>query len=203
MISRNMSGIRIISRPETVGWNDLAKLQQRAHESNKAVGINMKCADLSAEYLETVLRNAVTLVALDEKDTIAGMLSIVFKNVNRWWHSGYAAYICYVAVAPEFRGHGICNLLCSKADEIVNKSSVNVEYLHTHVNNIIAKQSYKKNGFMVVRFSPGSGTDYYQIEMAKWLNVEGRKSKFLCKFMSKATEFISVIIYKPGKIRRF
>ena len=196
-----MSCIRILHKPDGISWDDLAKCQQRAHESNKAMGVSMKCADYTGDDLKSALKNAVTLIALDESDVLAGMLSIDFGEVRRWWHKGMVAYICYVAVAPEFKGRGVYRLLSNQADVIIRDRDVNVEYLHTHVNNEVAKKAYERDGYMAVRFSPGSGTDYYQVEMAKWL--KGGVNIFICKFMFIFTELITRLLYKPGKIRRF
>jgi len=196
-----MSCIRIIHKPDYISWDDLAKCQQRAHESNKAMGVCMKCADYSADDLESALKNAITLIALDESDALAGMLSIDFGEVKRWWHKGMAAYICYVAVAPEFKGRGVYRLLSNKAEEITRDKDINVEYLHTHVNNTVAKKTYERDGYVAVRFSPGSGTDYYQVEMAKWM--KGSRNILLCKLMFLFTELITKLLYKPGKTRRF
>lgn len=198
-----MGNIRISQKPEWLRWDDLAACQQRAHESNKARGVNMQCADLSGITLKNTLRDAITLVALDESDTIAGMLSIEFRQVKRWWYNGCAAYICYVAVTPEFKGRGIYKSLSNSADEIVRNNGVDVEYLNTHIDNTIAIRVYENDGYSKVRFSPGSGTDYYSVEMAKWINERRRKNKFICRLCYICTEFISRIIYKPGKIRRF
>lgn len=193
--------MRILRKPDCISWDDLAKCQQRAHESNKEMGVSMQCADYTADDLKNALNNAITLIALDKSDALAGMLSINFVEVKRWWHKGIAAYICYVAVDPMFKGRGIYRLLSKEAEEIIRSKNVNVVYLNTHVNNILAKRTYERDGFKAVRFSPGSGTDYYSIEMAKWLN--GGEDMIKCKLMFLFTKLIIKLLYKPGKIRRF
>ena len=189
-------------KPDHISWEDLARCQWQSHESNRSTGVNMQCADFTAEELRAAVKEGVTLVALDENDTLAGMLSVVFKDVNRWWHKGTGAYICYVAVTPDYKGKGVYRALSNKAEEIIQSKGAIVEYLNTHIKNEAALKAYEKDGYQKVRFSPGSGSDYYSVEMAKWLGVKG-KSQTLCNLMYIATEIAVKIIYKPGKRRRF
>lgn len=197
-----MNGVIVKVKPESISWEELVRCQQRAHESNKAIGVRMQCADFSADELAKEVEKGITLVALDEADNLAGTLSIDFRKVCRWWHKGEAAYICYVAVSPEYKGKGVYRALSSKADELVATRNVAVEYLNTHIGNSLAQAVYMKDGYHKVRFSPGSGSDYYSVEMAKWLDGKGI-NKFLCKVMFFTSEILVRIFFKPGKIRRF
>lgn len=194
--------IRVIYKPDSISWEELAKCQQQAHESNKAQGINMQCAEFTGKELRDAVKNGFTLVAQDDAGILAGMLTVEIKKVNRWWHKGLGAYICYVAVAPEFKGRGVYRALSEKANEIIVSKGINVEYLNTHIKNDAAQRAYLKDGYLKVRFSPGGGTDYYSVEMAKWLNGKG-KSQPLCYLMYSVIKIAVRIIYKPGKIRRF
>lgn len=197
-----MSGIIVTLKPESVSWEELSLCQQKAHESNHASGFDMQCATFTGEQLHEAVKNGITLVALSEKDDLMGMLSVTYNKVNRWWHRGIAAYICYVAVHPGYKGKGVYRALADKALEEIQKEGVNVEYLNTHVRNKAARRAYEKDDYRCVRFSPGSGTDYYSVEMAKWIDGHG-KSRWLCKLMFSATELLVRILYKPGKVRRF
>lgn len=197
-----MIDVVVCFKPDDISWEELAKCQQRAHESNKAHGVNMQCADYTATQLEKKMKNGTTLVALDAMGNLMGMLSVVFNKVNRWWHKGLAAYICYVAVAPEYKGKGVYKALSNKAEELIIEKGVNVEYLHTHVGNVLARMAYEKDGYKNVRFSPGDGMEYYSVEMAKWLLGQG-KNKMICKLMFVASKIVVKLLYKPGKVRRF
>ena len=139
-------------------------------------------------------------MALDETGKLVGELSILYKKVNRWWYKGTAAYICYVAVIPEYQGRGIYSTLSKYATQIISKEGVGIQYLNTHVNNKSAQKAYERDGYLPVRFSPGSKSDYYSVEMAKWLGIN--KNKLICKLMFKLTEILVRLVYKPGKIRR-
>ncbi len=194
--------IRVVFKPDSISWDELAKCQQLAHVSNKAHGVNMQCADYSGEDLKKSIKNGFTLVAQDEAGNLVGMLSVEYNTVNRWWHKGLGAYICYVAVAPDFKGKGVYKALSKRANEVIVSKGITVEYLNTHIKNEAAQRAYLKDGYQKVRFSPGSGTDYYSVEMAKWLEGK-RKSRLLCHLMYTATELAVRILYKPGKRRRF
>ncbi len=197
-----MSNIIVERKPEDITWDVLALCQQKAHESNRANGVNMQCAEFSATDLQDAVKDGITLVAVDNKNALAGMLSVKFNEVKRWWYRGKAAYICYVAVAPEFKGKGVYKALSRKAEEIIISEGIYVEYLNTHILNDVAQRAYEKDGYLKVRFSPGSGSHYYSVEMAKWLDVR-RKNKLMCNLMYCLTEIVVRILYKPGKIRRF
>ena len=147
----------------------------------------MQCADFTASDLRDAVKTGFTFVALSERNELAGTLSVVFHVVNRWWHKGTGACVCYVAVAPEFKDQGVYKALSKKANEVIETEGVQVEYLNTHIENTSAQRAYLRDGYKKVRFSPGSGTDYYSVEMAKWLDGKG-KSKTLCQLMYAITE---------------
>jgi ribosomal protein S18 acetylase RimI-like enzyme len=192
----------IIEKPDTISWEDLAKCQQQAHKSNIDSGVQMKCASYSAEELKRKASNGITLVALDDKGNLAGMLTIIVKVINRCWYKGKAAEICYVAVSPDYQGQGVYHLLGGVAIDYLKKKGVRMSYLTTHVDNQHAQRAYEKDGYRKVLFKPGSGLDYYSIVMAKWLDGRG-KSRTFCNLMYTATEIAVRILYKPGGKRRF
>lgn len=197
-----MSEIRVIQKPDTINWEELAECQQQAHENNKEDGVHMVCADFSAEVLRDAVKDGVTFVALDETSTLAGMLSVEYKEVHRWWHKGKGAYICYVAVSPRYKGQGVYRKLSKAAEDKIVADGVIVEYLNTHIRNRPAQRAYEKDGYRKVRFSPGSGSDYYSVEMAKWINGQS-KNTIVCALIYRLSELVVRLLYKPGKIRRF
>lgn len=197
-----MDEIIVKLKPEDISWQELADCQRKAHESNRENGVVMQCADVTAVQLKDAVNNGLTLVALDKQSKLMGMLSVGFNDVNRWWHKGKGAYICFVAVQPEYKGRGIYKALGKKAIELINSKNVKVEYLHTHYGNKIAQRAYERDGYRKVRFMPGNGTDYYSVEMAKWIDGQG-KSNMLCKLMYVVSKIVVKLLYKPGKIRRF
>ena len=197
-----MNKIIVTTKPENISWEDLASCQQRAHESNRAMGVEMQCSTFSAYQLREAVKDGVTLVATNEEGMLMGMLSIVYRQVNRWWHRGKAAYICYVAVAPEYKGLGVYRSLSKAAEDEIKRNRVGLEYLNTHARNRPARRAYEKDGYQCVRFSPRSGTDYYSVEMVKWLDGNGR-SQWMCRLAFGLTKIAVKMLYKPGKKRRF
>ena len=193
---------KIIEKPNNVSWEELAKLQQRAHQENNAKGIKMQCANYTGEQLKASVDGGNTFVALNSSGEVKAMLSVVPKKVNRWWHRGIAGYICYIAVAIECQGKGIYKQLSKVAYDEASKKGINVVYLNTHIDNVAAQKAYLKDGYKLVRFSPGSGTDYYSVEMAKWLDGKGI-NEWVCKMMFLLSKLFVKVVFKPGKIRRF
>lgn len=193
---------KIQEKNESISWDDLATLQRRAHQHNHEEGIDMQCANFSSSELKEAVKEGRTYVAVDSAGAPKGMLSVVIRPVERWWHKGDAGYVCYVAVASECQGKGLYRKLSAKAYEEMVADGVHVAYLNTHIANQAAQKAYAKDGYHKVRFSPGSGTDYYSVEMVKWLDGKG-KSALICKLVFLLTEIIVKMLYKPGKIRRF
>ncbi len=194
--------LTVVNKPDTISWNELARCQQRAHENNIACGIIMKCAGYTAEELRNKACEGITLVAINESGVLAGMLTIIIRNVKRWWHNGKAAEICYVAVDPKFQGRGVYRLLGYEASNILKQQGVKVSYLTTHIKNTSAQKVYEKDGYRKVMLTPGSGLNYYSVVMAKW--IEGkRKNRILCKTMFYLSSLAVKLCYKPGKQKRF
>lgn len=200
----SMTEFSIVNKPSHITWDQVAACQQRAHTSISH-NVNMKCATMSGEELQAAVGNGVCYVALTENNEVIGTLSYKICTVNRWWHKGTAAYICFVAVDPVYQGCGIYSALAAKVEEALHSMAIGVLYLHTHEHNKRAQRAYEKDGYRKVQFTPNSGSDvdYYSIEMAKW--IAGRKSYI--NWIRPAVFFVSKVVvkllYKPGKIRRF
>ena len=197
-----MSDIVVKEKPAKISWEELANLQHRAHERNISNGVKMKIASCTAAELRNDVSDGITLVAQDDSGRVIGMVSICTRIVNRWWHHGSGAYLCCLAIAPEYQNRGVYKALSKTTDEIVTKQGISVAYLNTHIDNKIARQAYEKEGFRLVRFSPGGGPGYYSVEYAKWYDGRG-KNKYLCKLMFLASELLVRILFKPGRVRRF
>ena len=197
-----MSEIIVRERPDDISWEELADLQHKVHERNIEAGVRMKIAYCTAEELRNDVSGGITLVAQDTSGLLIGMRSICFREVSRWWHHGSAAYLCGMAVVPEYQHCGVYKALGKRTDEIITKNGIKVAYLNTHVDNKRARDVFEKNGFRLVRFSPGGGPGYYSVEYAKWHGCRG-KNRYLCKLMFLASELIVRIIFKPGRVRRF
>ena len=163
----------------------------------------MLCADYTAYELKKEVGDGICLVATDSNQSLMGTLSIKYRDLQSWYYDGRVAYICFVAVAPEYKGRGVYKALSYKANQIILEQGVNVEYLHTHIKNKIARLAYLKDGYKLVRLiATGGGAEYYSVEMAKWLKEPSPNKLFL-----KLRYFLSYIIikcrYKPGPIKRF
>ena len=197
-----MNDIVVREKPDEISWEELANLQHRAHERNIANGVQMKIASCTAEELHNEVSDGITLVAQDVSGRLMGMASICPLTVNRWCHHGNAAYLCCMAVAPDCQHRGVFNSLSKRMDEMITEQGISVAFLNTHIDNRIARQAYEKNGFRLVRFSPGGGPGYYSVEYAKWYDGRG-KNKYLCKLMFLASELLVRILFKPGRVRRF
>ena len=197
-----MTNIIVTEKPHEISWEDLAELQHQAHVGNIAKGVRMLIASCTAETLQRDLEDGITFVAQNDKSQLIGMISVCFRKVRRWWHHGDGAYLCCLAVSPDYQNCGVYKALNNRVEDIIREKGIEVAYLNTHIGNKIARQAYEKKGYRNVRFSPGGGPGYYSVEMAKWFG--GReKSAILCKIMYLASEIVVRVLFKPGKVRRF
>lgn len=196
--------MKVVRKPEYISWDDIADCQKAAHKNNISNNIKMLCANMDGEELCSAVGDGICLVAIDDENNVMGTLSIIIRDVRRWWHKGAAAYISYVAVNPLYQGQGIYKEMSNKAIEIIKEMrGVDVAYLNTHINNHPALITYINDGYKKVRFSPSGGhADYYSVEMAKWINGNGY-NRLLCDIMYFSSEIVVRILFKPGKIRRF
>lgn len=198
-----MKEIIVQHKPDSISWEQLATCHQHAHESNKSEGIRMLCADYSAEELKKEVEKGICLVAIDENKNLLGTLSIVFRTYKSFYYTGDAAYICYVAVSPDYKGKGVYKALSQKANQEISDRGVDMLYLHTHIKNKVAREAYQRDGYKLVRLiATGGGANYYSVEMAKWIKGASPRKIFL-----KIIYILSCIYirfrYKPGHVKRF
>lgn len=120
-----MNNIIIQHKPDYISWEQVAKCHQSAHNSNKAKGVNMLCADYTAEELKNEVGDGIIcLVATDSNHNLMGTLSIKFRDLHSWYYDSRATYICFVAVAPEYKSGGVYKALSQKANQIILEQRV-------------------------------------------------------------------------------
>jgi len=90
--------------------------------------------------------NAVSLIALVKNDEIAGFIIglIRYHNKTRTGH------VCTIDVAVEFRRRGVGLKLLSELEQVFAGVGVKACYLEARVDNVAARELYRKQGYMEV-----------------------------------------------------
>ncbi|SLC92660.1 ribosomal-protein-alanine acetyltransferase [Mycobacteroides abscessus subsp. abscessus] len=58
-------------------------------------------------------------------------------------------YISHIAVLPDYQGQGLSKELLQYADDYARKKNIAFVELHYWATNEIAKETYRKNGFVI------------------------------------------------------
>ena len=109
-----------------------------------------------------------SLYLLKKDDSIVGAISIVPENeldsLPFWEMAEDAREIARVAVAPEFQGHALSELLVSKAEDVLRSQRCSAIHLLVAVNNIPARRTYEKCAFNILGECEMYGHTFYACE---------------------------------------
>lgn len=109
-----------------------------------------------AEHFETVLQNEKNRIFLwlddsEEEPVIAAYLWLEEQDVKETvYRYGYTRlYISHITVMPAYQNRGLSKELLQFAEHYAKERKINVIELHYWPQNTIAKETYRKNGFVV------------------------------------------------------
>ena len=163
-----IENIQIIEKPDRVSWDEIHEVLAKAHESNRAHGINMRKPSLpGSEIKNEVGKDGIMLVAIHE-DKIIGTAALLFKSKHTWYNSGSYGYMCFAGVLPEYRGTGTYRLLSEERERIARNKNLSGLYIDTHNRNTHLIDIALKNGFRKVDVKVCK--DHWNIVLFKWLN---------------------------------
>jgi len=139
--------LSIITRRATV--NDLEKLCE----------IERECFTVEAftkEQIRFLLddQNAVGLIALLD-DEVAGFIIGLIHHHNKT----RTGHICTIDVAVKYRRKGVGLKLLSELEKVFVKMGVKTCYLEARVDNVAARELYRKQGYVEVERLE----DYYHV----------------------------------------
>jgi len=109
--------------------------------------------DLNRNYVEMVQRPGTTVSLIRYNGVIGGVafLDHVKSNVDPIYSSPNYSHVHSIAIAPEFRGRGLCKELVKP---LVKKYGHNPMYLHVRTKlgdpNVSAIKCYRRNGFVII-----------------------------------------------------
>ena len=87
--------VQILKKPEGLSWEEIHKVLNQAHQSNRKKGIVMRKPSLTAEELfKEIGEEGVMLVAMDDS-RVVGTAALLVKECSKWYNEGQYGYLCF------------------------------------------------------------------------------------------------------------
>jgi len=198
-----MNGIVIMERPDTVSYEMLQDLLNRAHSTNEKKGLVYATAKQSAETLKKKAEadNGICYVAFNGSELV-GTMTVSFRKLNYWYHNGNVAILKLLGVDPECRGKRVASLLLEKCLEAAKARGETVIVADSAENNDVFRKYILKYGFEIADYGLYAGNNFYTTVYVKWMNG-CPYSAFYRRFRYNLKWMYIRFKYKPGKINRF
>lgn len=197
-----MEEIKYVLKPNWVTGAEIKTLLLKAHEPNRKKGIVMQNQFMTPEQLDEYLKDVNCFVAL-KGEKLVGMMCYKIIKCNQWWAKGQnVIYNCLDAIIPEFKGSDVYFELRSLREKSIKETGLRIIQFATEENNVMVQKICVKRGGKLVRFIASPSTNYYSIVMVKWLDGCPFSDKYI-NFRFKLSKFLTKLVYKPGKVRRF
>lgn len=197
-----MNGIKIIERPDDISFESIREVLQQAHASNKEKGINLHTTEFSAEEIEKHIGDkGKCFVALDG-EKVVGTASYRIISRKSWYVDGVVADEVLIGILPEYKGKHIFSALHETIENEIKQLGYDIIVYNTAKANIPIQRFGLSRGFRFVGFFVAEDNDHYSVVLAKWL----KKCPFSALriwFGYNKMKLKTVIMYKPGKIKRF
>ena len=171
--------VQILKKPEGLSWEEIQKVLNQAHQSNRKKGIVMRKPSLTAEELfKEIGEEGVMLVAMDDS-RVVGTAALLVKECSKWYNEGQYGYLCFASVLPEYLGKGVYRRLCEEREKIARDKGLKGLLFDTHHNNKRVISINCHNGFK--RVGVRIFESHWNIVLFKWLNGS-EHSSFECFF---------------------
>ena len=196
-----MSDIRILAKPSSVTWDEVSNVLVEAHKANASKGFIQNTVNISGEELKEKVGLGRCFVAMDGTKVV-GTLSVTPKDKIAWFCKGNVLYYMLLGILPSYQGNGIYSKLIAAREDYARKHHFNVLYMYTAEANHKMQQLAEREGFRLVAYSVSPKTDYYSVELAKWLDGSPF-SELYCRLRFLLSKYYIKLRYKPGAIKRF
>lgn len=140
--------------PELMG--QLGKTMQEKHRDMYPDFFKPYDAKAIALHFETVFQNPKAKVYLwvddtTEEQTIAAYLWLEEQDMKEtvYRYSYTRLYISHIAVLPNYQNQGLSKEMLRFSDDYARGKNIHLVELHYWTNNDIAKETYRKNGFVI------------------------------------------------------
>lgn len=165
-----MAEVLIREKDDSISFEAIQELLGAAHKSNIEKGLVYATANQTPEKLKSKIgEGGVCFVALVE-GALAGTITVSFRKLEYWYHSGDVAIVKLLGVNPEFKGLGIAPRLVSKCIETAQDRGVKVLVSDSAEDNVIVRNILHKQGFLTVDYCKYAANNFYSNVYAKWIN---------------------------------
>ena len=165
-----MEEIIIKEKDDSVSFEAIQELLTAAHMSNAEKGLIYATANQSVDKLKAKIgEDGVCFIAM-LGDVLAGTVTISFRELNYWYHSGEVAIIKLLGVSPEFKGRHISSKLIEKCIECAEKKGRRVIIADSAEQNVILRNLLHKYGFLTVDYCKYAANNFYTNVYVRWLD---------------------------------
>lgn len=197
-----MEEITYTIKPDWVTWEAVKECLLRAHEPNRAKGIVMHNQYMRPDEFEGHLKDAHCFVALKGEEVV-GFMAFKILKCKKWWAKGQnVIYNCMDAIIPEYQGSDVYLELRRFREQHIKETGLRIIQSTTAENNTMVLKISAKRGGKNVRLIASSDTDYYSVVMVRWLDGCPFSDRYI-DLRFKLSCFLTKLLYKPGKKRRF
>lgn len=197
-----MEEIRIVSKPDSVSYEDIHNLLYLAHENNRKNGLHIKTADMTGDELKAhVGAEGECYVALDG-DRLVGVTAVRIVERNYHFAKGRVADQILIAVHPDYVGKHISSHLHNEVVQFCKKNGLTRIEIRTAEKNQKMQSIELRWGFSYVNFVHYSNLDHNTVVLMKWLDNKQRPSSVRLKTYYTLRKMYVKARYKAGKMKR-
>lgn len=182
--------IRIVEKPDTISWDEIADVQYRAHERNRANGVDMNCAHLNGEVFKQKMGDGRCFVAMDDDKVVGITCYAIRKNYNSYWfcNNNTVAETMFTGILPDYQGGNTYLRLLMTRDAQAKKDGAEILITDTHYKNENMRKIFKAYGFKEMLWTVYYGCKYYSVVYAKWTGKCPYTEEEIAKRLEKSEE---------------
>ena len=166
----NLEEIRIIPWTGQIPFSEISEMIRRAHANRKEITYNT--TNITEDDVQKRIRNGGVVYVAAEGQKVVGTMTICRQNSTGYYVTGNAAGIHYVAVDPEYAGHGIATRLLHECIQWAEDNNIQTILWNTAENNTAALSFCEKNGFKKVECLKYKSIEHFTVRLAYWMDKQ-------------------------------
>ncbi|MGM0589735.1 MAG: GNAT family N-acetyltransferase [Bacteroidota bacterium] len=170
MGNRLKNQVKIVPKPDYIGWDELTSLLHKAYKIRAEEGFKFVAYNQSVDKTIKRCNKGNCLVAILD-DKLVGTITYTYKeNKNKWYRGEKYCFFTQFAVDPDYGRRGIGNKLHETVKKISSDDGASYMGFNTASKAQILINWYEKRGYKYVDFMSHKSTNYYSIEMSIPIN---------------------------------
>lgn len=160
--------IRVIPKPESVSYDEIADVLHDAHRANTKAGMHFTAAEQSGDEIREHLGDDGQFYVIMDEAGLCAVGAVRYRTWNKWFCRGeLCGDILFVGVRERCKGQGLSKLLFRELEqEAFTRCSIAT--MNTARQNERMLKSRRHDGWRYVDYFSHDGTDFYSIMLAKW-----------------------------------